>query len=231
MKDGPWSKEDIDFLIKNYEKYSRQELSLILKRNINSIGTKAYRLGCNKKLPEFSDEEFLNAIKDSSSHVEACRKLGYSKKIKGKIYNSFFERLKPDISHFCLYSRSRACDTKYSPLESKYNEIKYHTIEYKKLEFTLSLDEYIILSNSKCYYCGNQGNTKLTRHKDCNKEDIFGCGIDRINSNLGYIKENCVSCCWDCNEMKKARNKESFLLKIKNIYENLQLDKFYEKKN
>ena len=47
-------------------------------------------------------------------------------------------------------------------------------------------------------------------------------GIDRIDSNIGYIKENCVSCCWTCNKMKNNFSQKEFLEKINKIYCNFK---------
>ena len=40
-----------------------------------------------------------------------------------------------------------------------------------------------------CCYCGEPALTNLH-------------GIDRIQSDLGYISGNCVTCCWQCNRAK-----------------------------
>lgn len=55
--------------------------------------------------------------------------------------------------------------------------------------FDLTLEELKELSFKKCYYCDS------IKDKEIN-------GIDRINNDLGYDKENCVSCCTICNRMK-----------------------------
>lgn len=47
----------------------------------------------------------------------------------------------------------------------------------------------------------------------------FKCnGIDRINSNKGYEKDNCVSCCPICNRMKLDLSLEDFYAHIEKIY-------------
>lgn len=44
-------------------------------------------------------------------------------------------------------------------------------------------------------------------------------GIDRLDSNIGYNIENCVTCCKQCNIMKNVWSEKDFLNKIKEIYE------------
>ena len=44
-------------------------------------------------------------------------------------------------------------------------------------------------------------------------------GIDRIDSNIGYTKENSVSCCKFCNTAKSTMSRDEFLKWIKKVYE------------
>lgn len=63
-------------------------------------------------------------------------------------------------------------------------------------EFLLSFEEFFSLrTNTICYYCSSS-------------EKI---GIDRVNNKMGYLKENCVPCCWDCNRTKRILSKETFI--------------------
>ena len=64
---------------------------------------------------------------------------------------------------------------------------------HRKLEFDLTLDEFDEITSKPCVYCGG-----------CNG-DYFGkqfSGVDRINSQKGYVLNNCVPCCQTCNAMK-----------------------------
>ena len=44
-------------------------------------------------------------------------------------------------------------------------------------------------------------------------------GIDRIDNNKPYIKENLVPCCKKCNFFKSNHTKKDFLDHVKIIYE------------
>lgn len=54
-------------------------------------------------------------------------------------------------------------------------------------EWTLSDEEATNLFLSNCFYCGAEPKN----------------GIDRVDSRLGYTISNCVSCCSDCNYLKR----------------------------
>ena len=43
-------------------------------------------------------------------------------------------------------------------------------------------------------------------------------GVDRIDSNKGYTKDNCVPCCKICNQMKSNIDIGTFLTQISKIY-------------
>ena len=45
-------------------------------------------------------------------------------------------------------------------------------------------------------------------------------GLDRLNNDLGYIKNNIGSCCKECNLMKNKLNYEEFIIKIRLILHN-----------
>lgn len=72
-------------------------------------------------------------------------------------------------------------------------------------EFELTIEEFENLIPNNCFYCSQPSN-----------------GIDRWDNNIGYIKENCVPCCKDCNFLKQARAPDIFIEKVKQIYLTLE---------
>lgn len=76
-------------------------------------------------------------------------------------------------------------------------------IDYTKEEFNKLIKNFIL---KDCFYCGKQGTLS-----DKN-------GIDRIDSNINYTDDNCVSCCTMCNIMKKDMDIASFIRKCCEIY-------------
>lgn len=63
--------------------------------------------------------------------------------------------------------------------------------------FCLSFDDYVELhQHTNCFYCGVEFNKK-TLHTDSDYQTL-----DRVDNNVGYIKENCVLACRLCNTYK-----------------------------
>jgi hypothetical protein len=82
--------------------------------------------------------------------------------------------------------------------------------------FDLSVEEFRKLVGGNCYYCGIE--PKQIISKVGNNGEFLYNGIDRINSSSGYILNNCVSSCKECNFAKRALTEEEFLSMIKRIY-------------
>ena len=63
-------------------------------------------------------------------------------------------------------------------------------------EWALSDERALELFSLPCHYC--------------NKQEGLN-GIDRQDNSVGYTNENCVPCCWSCNDGKGAKNESEFL--------------------
>jgi hypothetical protein len=72
----------------------------------------------------------------------------------------------------------------------------------RQIECTLSSQDHERLVNSLCEYCEGKGG-----------------GIDRKDSNTGYMIDNCVPCCTECNYMKKTLSPQDFRDQMINIAE------------
>jgi len=102
---------------------------------------------------------------------------------------------------------------------------RYKFYKYKAkisgLEFKIEFDDFLKFISNKCHYCGI-------------KEDEWN-GVDRKYNNIGYILDNCVSCCTMCNYIKYIINYNIFLKIISHIVStfllNIQIEdyKFYPK--
>ncbi len=83
----------------------------------------------------------------------------------------------------------------------KYGEIKKGA-KKRELNFQITYQEYVsVYWQQTCFYCP-ETNTK---------------GIDRIDSSKGYTLDNCVPCCFTCNQMKSDYDFNEFINHINRI--------------
>lgn len=88
--------------------------------------------------------------------------------------------------------------------------------EIRNIEFLLSKEEFKQLTENNCNYCGNTP-TKNWIQKGLASTYLYN-GVDRIDNNIGYILDNCVTCCSVCNFMKGKLSKLEFLSQINKIH-------------
>ena len=77
--------------------------------------------------------------------------------------------------------------------------------KFKNWQFNLTFEEFKKLVTSNCHYCGLEPNKC---RKDIAKSRqglsrIHFNGVDRIDSNKGYLSDNVLPCCEDCNKAKR----------------------------
>lgn len=89
---------------------------------------------------------------------------------------------------------------------SDYNKSKKRSEEDLKLAFELTLDQFEGLKRQSCYLCGKQSSSS---HMN---------GIDRLDSSVGYIVENCMPCCAGCNYIKRRYSHDELLKKLLAIF-------------
>lgn len=155
-------------------------------------------------------------------NTDITRDDGYSavcKEYKSKYYQTYME----DESHREAKRESSIKYHKEHPEKAKEyyqnnkEEIKEKILKYKqtdkgkfvsfisqanerKLEYSISQEEYLDLISNKCTYCGKEG-----------------YGIDRVDSNDNYNIDNSYSCCTKCNYFKKKRTANEFETHINKI--------------
>jgi hypothetical protein len=95
-------------------------------------------------------------------------------------------------------------------LNTRAYEIYKYSAKKRNLEFSISLEQLTQLVKGKCYYCDFEPRKYV---------DGIRNGIDRIDSSIGYTVKNTLSCCSTCNMMKGKLKHDTFLDKIKIIYE------------
>lgn len=93
----------------------------------------------------------------------------------------------------------------------------------RNYEFSLSKDDFLSLTQGNCYYCGIEPKQERKSRNADKLNSFFYNGIDRIDNNIGYVLNNCVSCCKHCNRMKRDQSIEAFSSRIKILYERQRL--------
>lgn len=88
----------------------------------------------------------------------------------------------------------------------------------KKLDFSLTEDEFIAIVTSNCKYCGK---SHLEETRVVAKKRLPMLTVDRTDSSKGYVKGNCVPCCKECNTSKMDSNLEAWLDKMLCILKHL----------
>lgn len=91
----------------------------------------------------------------------------------------------------------------------------------RNLSFTLTYDEFKVLSAQNCHYCGtkpaNVSKVPPNYHSPLHRPFVYS-GLDRVNSDIGYESGNVVPCCAECNQAKSDMTTEEFRAWIKRIY-------------
>lgn len=72
--------------------------------------------------------------------------------------------------------------------------------------FTLTDEQTKALLIGECHYCYSSYPSSPV----C-------IGIDRVDNDVGYTSENCVTCCWTCNSMKGKLSVEQFMRHLMRI--------------
>lgn len=111
----------------------------------------------------------------------------------------------------------------HTPEMALYN--KYATSTYHRHKSVgnavLTFNEWLKISVLNCFYCGKEP-IFVSPYRGRNiVKGMFMNGIDRVDSKIGYIPENCVPCCRQCNYSKHLMSLEEFKTHITRIYKHL----------
>lgn len=150
-------------------------------------------------------------LRERKTGLKFCNTCGKPKKI-----NEFYPRR--GSTHKGFRGSCKICEIKKISAYTKNNKDKVRASnhkrvktplgQYKKYKFSASrfkkdfkLDEKFFKENQNkpCFYCGSYITNALTM------------GVDRIDSKIGYVEENCVPCCSKCNLAKFTYSAEEFI--------------------
>lgn len=123
------------------------------------------------------------------------------------------------------YKIKKKVNPNVSYLNMRYAGYK-STAKKRGLVFELNKVQFRKLTSGNCIYCKSppeiktQCQSRILTSTDDVCEVLFN-GIDRQDNSIGYVWENCVSCCELCNKMKLTLGLDEFKEHISKIYKNL----------
>lgn len=82
------------------------------------------------------------------------------------------------------------------------------------LEMDLEDDLLVELLRRPCHYCGAEPSNLL---KGCGNKPFPYNGLDRVNNDVGYVADNVVACCRQCNFAKGSMSYQDFVAWIERI--------------
>jgi hypothetical protein len=149
---------------------------------------------CNIVKPE-TTEYFYRKRNGFDSRCKECMSI-MSKKLYYKNIEKERERcrIRKRSQSEIQRDNSRKLARDWSKSHNGILKVYRRNAKIRELEFSISKADFQLLLDKDCYYCGN-----------------ISKGVDRIDSLIGYTKDNCVSCCKKCNRMKVDMNKQDFI--------------------
>ncbi len=123
-------------------------------------------------------------------------------------------------SHDNLRTRCRICTriqdkNRQHTLSRRFSNYKARAKKDNRI-FNINIDKFKNITNKQCEYCGG--------YSDSDIDEQF-CGIDRIDSSMGYVVDNIVPCCYICNMMKASLTYDEFTNHVKKIAHRLKQHK------
>lgn len=146
-------------------------------------------------------------------------------------------KISKNITCGALKCRLRIKDSKKATINNKIDAYKQNAKRHGR-EYSLTDEDCQKLLLGRCYYCNLEPYNEINVYKRKNgtykngkvktewteEATVKLNGIDRIDNNLGYTKDNCVSCCYMCNSFKSDFAINDFLNHVKKIFIHLNLN-------
>jgi len=128
----------------------------------------------------------------------------------GEIFECRLQHLKS------LSIKSCGCLLKLPYSEAAMNLLynKYQSkSKIRKIDFRLTVEQFKNLTLQNCFYCAIEPK-QISKQNYCNGIYIYN-GIDRIDNSKGYVFENCIPCCKNCNTAKGSMNIDNMIKILK----------------
>lgn len=95
-----------------------------------------------------------------------------------------------------------------------------HSAKRRNIYFDLKLEDFKNNCLNDCHYCGIAPNKNRKKRNSKGFMAVNFNGLDRIDNKKGYVSDNIVPCCSDCNLAKRDLSTKAFLDMITLIYNN-----------
>lgn len=91
--------------------------------------------------------------------------------------------------------------TNLKPYQALFNNFR-SKVAQRNISCSISFEEFLeLIKHPYCHYCYSYLHfSEFNTSKNGSRYQL-----DRCDNNLGYSKENCVLCCWKCNNSKSNR--------------------------
>ena len=200
------------------------------KENIDIHYSNYQRTAGNKNLQfEFTIDEFKELVKMPCHYCGQIEEKGFNGIDRINQQNGYITNNCVSCCQMCNFMKNTATATVfvrraehiavygghvkggalYHDVFSNHIQVKY--TDYKKraqnkqFEFEISEEQFDVITSKSCYICGK---TPSISHRN---------GIDRFDSGLGYVVDNCRSCCADCNYMKRGYDFDEWIAQLVKI--------------
>jgi len=115
----------------------------------------------------------------------------------------------------CMICNNRSIRQK-RPYEWLFNRVISSDIRAGR-KTLLTYEQFLDFTKTDaCYYCNNK--IIWLAYSVHNRRHSISYNLDRLDSSLGYSKDNCVVCCIICNIMKNDQPFDRFIDQIKQIF-------------
>jgi hypothetical protein len=131
-----------------------------------------------------------------------------------KIYDVSINSLRRGISNGCSN-----CIIRLSEGEGDFNNLYYRykkSAKIRNLPFEIEKEYFKKITKESCFYCGIEP-SQVSNDKKCFGNYIYN-GIDRRNNQIGYLEDNCVPCCKNCNRAKMEMSEQEFRSWIERVH-------------
>lgn len=231
MSGKRWTIEEETYVRENIKYMSYAELGLYLNKSRDCVLKKAHAMGFYKNKDLRKGKRFgrLVVIKKTNNKNKKGIYFYLCQCDCGNTHTVLKTHLNSGGIKSCGCGKTiaNALPPGEATLNSVYKSYK-NSKNAKKRGFSITKEELKNLISQDCFYCGKEPQkrnlylkidgtfhkwtaSKFLRKDTLDNAWIYVNGIDRINNDLGYIKENCVTCCWKCNSYKRNDSASDFI--------------------